>query len=109
MREAFTSAVAYIEPSSTPRSAPRILYSGRIEASNDAVKQGTLAARAIGRALRHLAEDVHDASVDIYGFGPDPALIDEFRELLEREAGYRIADPEQSAKILESGRSVKHV
>ncbi|AEA60106.1 glycosyltransferase family 4 protein [Burkholderia gladioli] len=79
-----------IEPSSTPRSAPRILYSGRIEASNDAVKQGTLAARAIGRALRHLAEDVHDASVDIYGFDPDPALIDEFRELLEREAGYRI-------------------
>jgi glycosyltransferase involved in cell wall biosynthesis len=77
-------------PATAPRSVPRILYSGRIEDGNDAVKQGTLAARAIGRALRNLAENVRDASVDIYGFDPDSTLIEEFRELLESEAGYRV-------------------
>lgn len=78
-------------PVLTARSAPRILYLGRIESDNDAVKQGFLAAKAIGRALNKLPEKTRDATVDIYGFDADPELAEKFRTQLDTEAGYRVA------------------
>ena len=79
-----------VRPVTAPRNAPRILYSGRIEGGNDTVKQGRLAARAIGRGLQMLSEEVKDASVDIYGFDSGTSLVEEFREIIESEAGYHV-------------------
>ncbi|WP_394540560.1 glycosyltransferase family 4 protein [Lysobacter enzymogenes] len=72
------------------RPSPKVLYSGRIEDGNDAVKQGRLAARAIGRALRKPNAKMRNATVDIYGFDIGSELTIEFRKVLEQEAGYGI-------------------
>ncbi|HGK7303591.1 TPA: glycosyltransferase family 4 protein [Stenotrophomonas maltophilia] len=79
-----------IDPAATARTAPRILYSGRIEDDNDPVKRATLAAKAIGRALRSPGARMRDASVDIYGFDPDSSQIGQFRNLINEEAGYAV-------------------
>lgn len=91
----------------TERPSPKVLYSGRIEDGNDAVKQGRLAARAIGRALRQPGPRMRNATVDIYGFDAGSGLEDEFRRILEHEAGYRI--PVKCLPFVDSRREMLDV
>lgn len=74
----------------TPRTPPRLLFVGRIEAGNDSVKQARLAAEAFGRALREPSAAIADATVDLYGFEEDSPLLKEFMALINKEAGFRV-------------------
>lgn len=71
------------------RNSPRITFIGRIEASNDAVKQTTLALRAIGAALKQSDSELRDATVQIIG-AEDSSDEARVRELINSEAGASI-------------------
>jgi len=96
-----------IEPAANARTAPRILYSGRIEEGNDAVKQAALAARSIGRALRAPGARMRDATVDIYGFDRNSPQIDTFKTMINEEAGYEV--PVKCLEFVDSRRQMLSV
>jgi glycosyltransferase involved in cell wall biosynthesis len=83
-------------PVTSARTSPRLLFIGRIEEENDAIKQSSLAARAFGMALKPGAfhasagDELSDATVDIYGFGKDSPKLQEFHELISLAATHAI-------------------